>query len=141
YFNSIAGMDLDDSKGALSDFLKIWRNSLAAAKDSSAPGIVCDLEFYNNYKEYDIGEIASKTGKTPAEVAQKSTQAGSRMADSASEVYSPAKIWLLFTALTHPGFKKIDGVPYYPSPAYVSMGMLDEITSKKLRLKVIAGGE
>lgn len=141
YFNSIAGFDLDDSKGAFSDFLKIWRNSLAAAKDSNAPGVVFDPEFYNNYKEYDIGEIAFKTGKTPAQAAEALKRVGTRMADIASEAYPHATIWLLFTGLTHPGYKKIDGVSYYPSPAYVSLGMLEEITSKKLPLKVLAGGE
>src|SRR5208282_897269 len=141
YFNAIVGADLDDSRGALSDFLKIWRNSLAAARDSNIPGIVCDLEFYNNYKEYDIGEIAFKMGKTPAQIAEGLMRVGARMADVASETYPNSTIWLLFTALTHAGYKKIDGVPYYPSPAYVSAGMLNAITSKKLPLKVLAGGE
>jgi hypothetical protein len=141
YFNAIVGADLGDSKGALSDFLKIWTNSLAAARDSKVPGIVCDLEFYNNYKEYDIGEIASKMSKTPAQVAEDLKRVGARMADIASETYPNSMIWLLFTALTHAGYKRIDGVPYYPSPAYVSIGMLDEIVRKKLPLKVLAGGE
>lgn len=141
YFNAIVGADLDDSRGALSDFLKIWRNSLAAARDSNVPGIVCDLEFYNNYKEYDIREIASKRGQTPAQIAEGLKRVGARMADVASEIYPNSTIWLLFTALTHAGYKKIDGVPYYPSPAYVSIGMLDEIMIKKLPLKVLAGGE
>jgi hypothetical protein len=141
YFNAIGGADLDDSKGALTDFLKIWSNSMAAARDSNAPGIVCDLEFYNNYKEYDISEMASKMGKTPAQVTEGLERVGARMADLAAETYPNSTIWLLFTALTHAGYKKINGVPYYPSPAYVSIGMLDEIMSKKLPLKVLAGGE
>jgi hypothetical protein len=141
YFNAIVGADLDDSKGALSDFLEIWGNSMAAARDSNVPGVVCDLEFYNNYKEYDISEIASKMGKPPARIAEGLRRVGARMADVAAEAYPNSTIWLLFTALTHAGYKKIDGVPYYPSPAYVSIGMLDEIVSKKLPLKVLAGGE
>jgi hypothetical protein len=141
YFNAIPGVDLDDSKGALTDFLKIWSNSIAAARDSKAPGIVLDLEFYNNYKEYDISEIASKTGKTSAQAADSLKRIGARMADSAADIYPHATLWLLFTALTHPGYKKIDGVSYYPSPAYISVGMLDEIVSKKLPLRVLAGGE
>jgi hypothetical protein len=141
YFNAIAGADLEDSKAALSDFLLIWRNSLAAARDSNVPGIVCDLEFYNNYKEYDIGEMALKTGKTPAQTAESLKRVGARMADVAAETYPNSTIWLMFTALTHAGYKKIDGIPFYPSPAYVSIGMLDEIRNKKLPLKVLAGGE
>lgn len=141
YFNAIKGADLDDAKGALTDFLAIWCNSLTAARDSNAPGVVLDLEFYNNYSEYGIGEMAAKTGKTAPEVARSLARIGARMVDSAAQVYPNATIWLLFTALTHPGYKKIDGISYYPSPAYISIGMLDEIAAKKLPLKVLGGGE
>jgi hypothetical protein len=141
YFRRIAGADLDDKNGALSEFLQVWRNSLVAARNSKVPGIVCDLEFYNYYKQYDIGELAHQTGKTPAEVAERLKQIGARMADSAAEAYPDATIWLLFTGLTHAGYKKLDGVPYYPSPTYVSIGLLDEIVKKRYALRVLAGGE
>jgi len=141
YFRRIAGADLDDTNAALSDFLEMWRNSLAAARDSKVPGIVCDLEFYNYYKEYDIGEMASQTGKKPSEVAERLKQIGARMADSAAETYPHATIWLLFTGLTHAGYKKLDGIPYYPSPTYVAIGLLDEIVRKHFSLRVLAGGE
>jgi tetratricopeptide (TPR) repeat protein len=141
YFRKMSGADLDNKYGALAEFLQVWRNSLAAARDSSVEGIVCDLEFYNYYKEYDIAELAHQTGKTPAEAAQGLKQIGAKMADIAAETYPNAKIWLLFTGLTHPGYKKLDGIPYYPSPTYVSIGLLDEIVKIKLPLKVIAGGE
>lgn len=141
YFRQIAGADLDDKNGALSELLQVWRNSLTAARDSKVPGIVCDLEFYNYYKEYDIGELARQTGKTPAEVAERLEQIGARMADLAAEAYPDATIWLLFTGLTHAGYKKLDGIPYYPSPTYVSIGLLDEIVKKRYALRVLAGGE
>lgn len=141
YFRSIVGADLDDKKGALSDFLQIWRNALTAARDSDVPGIVCDLEFYNYYKEYDIGELAQQTGKTPAQTAAALKTIGAQMADSAAEAYPHATLWMLFTGLTHPGYKKFDGTPFYPSPTYISIGLLDEIVSKKLPLTVLTGGE
>jgi len=141
YFRRIVGADLDDKYGALSDFLLIWKNSLGAARDSNIPGIVCDLEFYNYYKQYDVGELAQQTGKKPSEVAESLEKIGARMADAAAETYPHATIWLLFTGLTHAGYKKLDGIPYYPSPAYVSIGLLDEIAKKQLPLKVLAGGE
>jgi len=141
YFRRISGADLDDKNGALSDFLHTWRNSLAAARDANVPGIVCDLEFYNYYKEYDIGELARQTARRPAEAAESLKQLGARMADSATETYPNAILWLLFTGLTHPGYKNLDGVPYYPSPTYISIGLLDEILKKKLPLRVLAGGE
>ncbi len=141
YFRQIAGADLDNKRGARADFLQIWRNSLSAARDANVPGIVCDLEFYNYYKEYDIGELAGQTGKKPSEAAESLRALGERMADSAAEAYPHATLWLLFTGLTHAGYKKIAGVPYYPSPTYIAIGLLDEIRSKKLPLKVLAGGE
>lgn len=141
YFRRIHGADLDDQNGAVSDFLQIWQNSLKAARDTNVPGIVCDLEFYNYYKEYDISEFAHQTAKTPAEVAVSLQRIGARMADSAAEAYPGATIWLLFTGLTHPGYKKLEGAPYYPSPTYITIGLLEEILAKKLPLKVLGGGE
>lgn len=141
YFRRIVGADLDDKYGAQSEFLQIWQNSLVAAKDAGVPGIVCDLEFYNYYKAYDISEMANKLGKTPAETTDSLKKIGVKMADSASEAYPHSTIWLLFTGLTHPGYKKLDGVPYYPSPTYVAIGLLDEITKKHLPLTVLTGGE
>jgi len=141
YFRRILGADLDNKKGARADFLQIWQNSLAAARDTNVPGIVCDLEFYNYYKEYDIGELAQQAGKTPAETAASLKQLGAEMANSAARAYPNATIWLLFTGLTHPGYKTIGGTPYYPSPVYIVIGLLDEILARKLPLKVLAGGE
>jgi hypothetical protein len=141
YFHKIQGMDLDDKNGALTDFLKLWSNSLDAARHSNVPGIVFDPEFYNYYKQYDIAEIADNTGKKPQEVAESLKKLGTRMADIAAKEYPTATLWFLVTALTHPGYKTYNGVPYYPSPAYISIGLLDEIAKNHLQLKVLAGGE
>lgn len=141
YFKRIVGFDLDDKYGAQSEFLLNWRNSLAAARDSKIPGITCDLEFYNYYKEYDIGELARQTGKTPAEAADSLKKLGAKMADSAAEAYPGAMLWFFMTGLTHAGYKTYDGVPYYPSPTYIAIGLLDEIAAKKLPLRLLAGGE
>jgi hypothetical protein len=141
YFKQIAGIDVDDKRGALSDFMQIWRNSLSAARDSNEPGIIFDFEFYNNYKEYDIGEVARLTGKTPADAAKRLKAIGATMADSAAELYPNSMLWLFATGLTHQGYKKYDGVSYYPSPTYFVIGMLDEIRLKTLPLKLLAGGE
>jgi hypothetical protein len=141
YFKKIQGADLDDKTGALSDFFSLWRNSLAAARDSKVPGVVCDLEFYNNYKEYDPGELARLTGKTPAAAAQSLKNIGAQMARIAAEEYPDATLWFLVTGFTHPDYKTYAGVVYYPSPTYIAMGLLDEISQKQLRLRVITGGE
>ena len=141
YFKKIAGFDLDDKQGARSDFLRIWRNSLATARDSGVPGIAFDPEFYNYHHEYDIGEMARLTGKKPSEVAESLQALGAQMADIAEEEYPDAVLWFFLTGFTHPGYKTYFGTPYYPTPTYISMGLLDEIVRKKMRLKVLSGGE
>lgn len=140
YFHRIAGADLDGKAGAQKDFLQNWRNSLVAAKDSGAPGVFCDLEFYNFYKEYDLGALAKEIGKTPPQTVELLQQLGARMVGIAANEFPNATIWLAFTALTHPGFKMADNQPYYPSPAYIVMGLLDEIQKQHFPLKVLSGG-
>jgi hypothetical protein len=141
YFRKIAGADLDDTQGAESDFLAIWRNSISTARDTKMPGIVFDPEFYNNYAEYDIGELARQSGKKPAEVAATFQALGARMADIAAEEYPDSILWFFWTGFTRPGYKTYYGVPYYPSPTYIAIGFLDEIAKKKLQLRVFTGGE
>lgn len=141
YFQRIRGADLDNGAGARAEFLALWRNSLLAARHSGAPGVVFDPEFYNSYKQYDIGELARNHGSTPAKVATQLQQLGAEMADSAGEAYPDATVWFLVTGFTHPGYKTLDGVPYYPSPTYVAIGFLDEIAKRRLQLKVLSGGE
>jgi hypothetical protein len=141
YFHRFVGADLDGRSSAQNDFLQNWTNSLRAARDSGAPGIVCDLEFYNFYKEYDVGELARQTSKTPQQVVELLRSLGARMARIADSQYPQATLWFLFTGFTHPGYKMIDNQPYYPSPTYIAMGLLDEIKSQHLGLQVISGGE
>lgn len=140
-FRKIAGADLDDVQGARSAYLQMWRNSLATARDSNVPGVVCDLEFYNNYKSYDIGELARQSGKTPADVATSLQSLGTQMADIAAQEYPDAVLWFFWTGFTHAGYKTYSGVLYYPSPTYIAIGLLDEIARKKMHLKVLTGGE
>ena len=141
YFHHIQGADLDDNAGARKDFLEDWKNALQVAKDSHSPGIVCDLEFYNYHKEYDIGELAQQSEKKPQDVAALLKDLGARMADIAAERFPDATLWFLFTGFGYPAFKTIENQPYYPSPTYIAMGLLDEIQKKNYRLKVISGGE
>src|SRR5229473_2736277 len=68
YFQRFRGLDLEGKAGAQNDFLENWRNALRLARETGVPGIVCDLEFYNNYKAYDIAELARMTSKPPQEV-------------------------------------------------------------------------
>jgi hypothetical protein len=141
YFHRFQGADLDDKAGALSDFLQYWQNTLKAAKASGVAGIFCDLEYYNYHKEYDIGEMSRRTGKTPAELVSLLKQLGARMATIAAVEYPDATLWFAFTGFGYPSFKTIAGQAYFPTPAYIAMGLLEEISAKHFHLKVISGGE
>jgi hypothetical protein len=141
YFKRIQGADLDDKAGAMTDFLQFWRNNLRSARDSHAPGVVVDLEFYNFHKEYEVGVLARQAGKSPQETVQLLRQLGSRLADIAAAEYPDAFLWFFFTGFGYPELSVIDNQPYYGSPVYIAMGLLDEIQSKHFHLKVLSGGE
>lgn len=141
YFRRFSGADLDDKASARKDFLENWTNALRAARDSRAPGIVCDLEFYNYQKAYEIPELAARVEKTPEQTIQLLRELGARMAHAAAAEYPDATLWFLFTGLTHPDYKVVGNRSYYPSPSYIAMGLLDEIQEKHLKLRVLTGGE
>jgi hypothetical protein len=141
YFRRIKGMDLDDKAGARSDFLKIWQNSLRAARESGVPGIVCDLEFYNDYRQYDPRELARLSDKSLDEAITLLQQLGASMADIAADQYPDATLWFTFTGFTHPGYNAAGGQHYDLSSTYVALGLLDEIEKKHLQLRVFSGGE
>jgi hypothetical protein len=141
YFKRIKGVDLQNETGAMQDFVQYWRNALAAAKDSSSPGIVIDLEFYLDHSAYDPTVLARRMGKTPQETMALLRQLGARLADIAASEYPNATLWFLFTDLGGARFKVVDNQEYYPSPAYLVMGLLDRIKQDHLPLTVISGGE
>jgi len=141
YFDRIRGVDLDGKAGAQKDFLENWRNALRAAKDTKVPGIVCDLEFYNNYDAYDVGDLARMTSLTRQDVVKLLKQLGTRMADTAADEYPGATLWFFFTGFTRPEYKVIEGQPYYLAATYIVEGLLDEIQRRHLPLHVLSGGE
>lgn len=141
YFFRIKGADLENKTGAQDDFIHIWENSLGAAKEVHAPGITVDLEYYSNYKAYDPYLLAKQMGKSPEETMGLLKKLGARMADTAAKEYPDAILWFLFTDLGQLGDPIVNGVPHYPSPAYIVLGLLDQIHAKHYDLKVIDGAE
>jgi hypothetical protein len=141
YFERFQGLDLDGMGGAQNDFLDNWRNALRLARETGVPGIVCDLEFYNNYKAYDLAELARMTSMPRGEVLHALGQLGARMADIAAREYPGAKLWFLFTGFTRPEYRVIDGKPYFFAATYIVEGLLDRIQQQQLPLHVISGGE
>ena len=53
----------DDECGELGAFMEIWRGALRAAKSSGAPGVVLDLEAYNNYDANNTLYLARELGQ------------------------------------------------------------------------------
>ena len=141
YFQMFQGLDLDGKAGAQDDFLENWRNALRLARKNGAPGIVCDLEFYNNYKAYDVAELARMTSRPQRDVLTLLRQVGARMADISSAEYPGASIWFLFTGFTRLERSGIDGQPYGLAATYIVEGLLDQVQLHHLKLRVLSGGE
>jgi len=141
YFQRFQGLDLDGKAGARNDFLENWRNALLLAKETGVPGIVCDLEFYNNYKAYDVAELAHMTLTPQQDVVNALRQLGARMADIAAAEYPGATLWFFFTGFTRPQYRMIEGQPYYLAATYIAEGLLDQILQRRLPLRVLSGGE
>jgi hypothetical protein len=141
YFQKFQGLDLDGKAGAQSDFLQNWRNALRTAQKTGVPGIVFDVEFYNNYKADDIAELARMAAMTKQETLQSLKNLGARMADAASAEYPDAMIWILFTGFTRPDYRIIDGHPYFLAGTYIMEGLLEEIQQHHLAIKILSGGE
>ncbi len=141
YFQKFQGLDLDGKAGAQRDFLENWRNALGIARKTGVPGVVCDLEFYNNYKADDVGELARMTSMQRQEALKALAQIGARMADIAAQEDPGATLWILFTGFTRPDYRIIDGQPYYLAGTYIAEGLLDQIQRNHYSLHVLSGGE
>jgi hypothetical protein len=141
YFHRFQGLDLDGKAGAQNDFLENWRNALRLSKETGVPGIVCDLEFYNNYKAYDLAELARMTSMPPQDALHALRQLGARMANIAAAEYPGATLWFLFTGFTRPDYRMIGGQPYYLAATYIVEGLLDQIQQQHFALHVLSGGE
>jgi hypothetical protein len=141
YFQKFQGLDLEGKAGAQRDFLENWRTALQLARQTRVPGIVCDLEFYNNYKADDLAELSRMVSLSRPDVLKALGQLGARMADIAAEEYPGATLWFLFTGFTRPDYRTIEGRPYYLASTYIAVGLLDQIQQRQLRLRVLSGGE
>jgi len=142
YFRRIKALDLDDAAGARSDFLKLWRNAVRLARELGSPGIVVDLEAYNDYRTYHLPYVAEQRGQTVGQVARECEALGADMARIVAEEYPRCVVWSLFgrlvpTKLTAPDY---DG-PLYPVPGHITLGFLKYCKQHHLPAKYLAGGE
>jgi len=141
YFGRTSGLDLEERSGAKKEFLQIWRNSVRAARQAGMPGIIADFEMYLNYKAYEPALLAKQIGKPVDETLGLLNQLGAQLADAAAQEYPNGTIWFFFTDLGQLGWKTDGDAKYYPTPAYIVLGLLEEIRVKHYGLRVISGGE
>lgn len=141
YFERIPILDLDNETGARADMLAQWRLAVRAAKFWGSPGIVLDLEAYNNYPAYHVKYVAERRGESYAEVIRKVELVGEDLARIIEEEYPGCIVWTLFTRLevadTLPG---VEGV-VHPVPGHISLGFLKYAQAHRLPSRMLCGGE
>ncbi len=141
YFQRIPILDLDDETGARSDLLKMWRLAVRAAKYWDSPGIVLDLEAYNNYPSYHIRYTAERRGESYAEVIRKTELVGEDLARIIEEEYPRCIVWTLFSRLEVVSpIAGYDGV-VHPVPGHISLGFLRYAQEHGVPCKLLCGGE
>lgn len=129
-FEKIKGWDLEDKVEAKSSFLAAWRLCLRLAKDLGAPGVVLDMETYNDYSTYQLSALAEYGGWSIEQTTSLLKGLGKEMATIAGQEYPSAIIWNLFT-----------GVGGARTTGLVCEGLLEEATRRKLPMKMVDGGE
>ncbi|MGD9495353.1 MAG: hypothetical protein AB7Y46_03480 [Armatimonadota bacterium] len=141
YFERIPILDLDDETGARSDMLAMWRLAVRAARYWQAPGIVLDLEAYNNYRSYAVQYVAERRGESPAETIGKCELLGEELARIVEEEYPQCVVWTLFTRLEV--ISPIEGYEstVHPVPGHISLGFLRYAQEHHLPCKLLCGGE
>ncbi len=141
YFKRINILDLDNAAGARRDMLDLWRLAVKLAKEWQAPGIVMDLEAYNNYRAYSVKYVAEKRGESVAQVIAQCEQVGADLAKIIEQEYPQCIVWSLFshTQRVHklPGY---DG-PVYSTAGHITLGFLKYCKAHELPAKYLCGGE
>lgn len=138
-FGSIKGMDIYGKTGALNSLYQNTRLALRIAKKLGSPGIVLDMESYNNYKTYQVGYLAQEMGRTIAEIECRLREVGVAIADITAQEYPTATIWFTFTGIGNSsktmGFQK-----QHTTVTYIAQGLLQRIQDQKYPIKVVSGG-
>jgi len=141
YFRRIPILDLDNETGARADMMKMWRLAVRAALYWGSPGIVLDLEAYNNYPSYRVRYAADRRGESPAEVIRRCELVGEDLAKIVEEIYPECIIWTLFSRLDSAHrLPDYDG-DVYPVPGHISLGFLRYAKAHDLPCKYLCGGE
>jgi hypothetical protein len=140
YYQRIKGMDVTGQSQARNDFYLLFRYGLRAAKQLGSPGIVLDMEAYNNYRSQGLPALSRYTGQQEDTLKNKLQAMGSDLAGIAAQEYPNAVIWIYWTGLTDvyvPSQKD----PSYRAQSYIVRGLLNAANSRGLALRVVSGGE
>jgi hypothetical protein len=140
YYQHIKGMDVTGQTQALHDFYDAFRYSLRAAKELNSPGIVVDVEAYNNYKAQGLPALSKFTGLSQDSLQQRLQNIGSNMVGIAKEEYPNAVIWFLWDGLTTEYIHSFKNARYR-AQTYIVLGMLKAAKGQNLPLRIISGGE
>ena len=141
YFERIRGMDLDGETGARDDFLKNWRNAVRAACEWKSPGVMLDLEAYNDYRVYNMQWLAERRGETLDQVIAHCERLGADMARTIAEEYPHCLVWSLFSRLERSSVVAGRDKPVFTSSSYITLGMLEYARQNDVPLKYLCGGE
>jgi hypothetical protein len=139
-FQKIKALDLDGSTGAQEAFLDLWRTALRQAKATTVPGVVLDMEFYNNQSAYFITNVARERMLPVSRVENQLHQIGDRMARIAGEEYPDARIWVLNAGLNPPN-GLLRAKADQSTRSYLLRGLLDGTRKRHLGLVLVEGGE
>jgi hypothetical protein len=136
-FAGIKGMDILNRAGALTDFYKIFQQSLVFAKKYGSPGVVFDPEAYHDYNVYNVDRVATMQGIPRAQVITALETIGSRMTDIINSTYPDAVIW----SLTARFYEMVTSPGRYSTVTHIQMGMLNRAKQTGSRMKLVEGGE
>ncbi|NOZ20620.1 MAG: hypothetical protein GXP25_05975 [Planctomycetes bacterium] len=141
YFRAIKALDLDNEAGARADFLKIWRHAVRAAREWKSPGVMIDLEAYNDYRTYNTAWVAKERGETIEETIRKCEQLGADLAKIIADEYPQCIVWSLFSRLEKSYVVSGYREKIYTTPSYITLGLLKYAKANNIPLKYLCGGE
>ena len=139
-FQNIRGMDLENKSGALDGLYVNVRLAALIAKVLGTPGFVLDLEPYNNYKTYDVSNLAEQMGWSKDRTEARLRQVGENLADITADQYPSATVWFTFTGLAS-RTRTSGKTQEYRSITYIAQGFLQRIKEKGYSMTVVSGGE
>jgi hypothetical protein len=141
YFRRIRGLDLNNETGARADFLALWETAVRLARQWKSPGVMIDLEAYNNYRAYHVPYVAEARGESVDTVIAECERLGADMAAIVAREYPKCIVWSLFSRLEKTVSLPGENRTVLTTPSYITLGMLKAAKTNNIPLKYLCGGE